>query len=85
MLKGDYAWLDNGWKGVDFVRNARCESLDYMTVHIYPDNWAIPFKDYTFTTKAYMTVPAAQTNTVVPLTSYAGLPLTLNLLCGGPG
>lgn len=39
---GWHAWLHNGLKGEDFVRNSTIETLDFMTVHIYPDNWGIP-------------------------------------------
>jgi hypothetical protein len=56
VLSKSYAWLDDGLKGVDFPRNARCKALDYMTVHVYPDNWEIPFWDFRFTTDTYMKV-----------------------------
>jgi hypothetical protein len=56
VLSDSYAWLDNGLKGVDFPRNARCKALDYMTVHVYPDNWGIPFWNFRFATETYMKV-----------------------------
>jgi hypothetical protein len=31
--------VQNGLKGVDFETNVKCQYLDYMTVHLYPDNW----------------------------------------------
>ncbi|KAI9139557.1 glycoside hydrolase superfamily [Paraphysoderma sedebokerense] len=36
-------WVDNGLKGVDFAANAKCKDIDFMTIHLYPDNWGIPF------------------------------------------
>lgn len=40
IYKG-HEWINNGLKGVDFETNAKCSYLDYMTVHLYPDNWEI--------------------------------------------
>lgn len=28
-------------KGVDFELNTRCPDVDFMTIHVYPDNWYI--------------------------------------------
>jgi mannan endo-1,4-beta-mannosidase len=38
VFKG-HEWIQNGLKGVDFESNTKCPHLDYMTVHLYPDNW----------------------------------------------
>ncbi len=40
-----HSWINNGSKGVDFARNATIPSLDMMSTHLYPDNWAIPVDD----------------------------------------
>ncbi|KAI9139556.1 glycoside hydrolase superfamily [Paraphysoderma sedebokerense] len=43
-LNGTYHdWTENGLKGVDFAANAKCKNIDFMTIHLYPDNWKIPF------------------------------------------
>jgi mannan endo-1,4-beta-mannosidase len=39
---GKHDWIHNGSKGVDFVRNATISTIDVMTTHLYPDNWAVP-------------------------------------------
>ena len=35
-------WLSDGWKGVDFARNLALPTVDFATVHFYPDAWNIP-------------------------------------------
>ena len=37
----NHAWINNGFKGVDFERNVQLPDVDFATVHIYPDNWDI--------------------------------------------
>jgi hypothetical protein len=56
VLKGEYGWLDNGLKGEDLPLNSRCQHVDYVTVHIYPDNWGVPFSDFRWVTDTYMKV-----------------------------
>ncbi|CAK0742592.1 hypothetical protein CVIRNUC_001407 [Coccomyxa viridis] len=34
-------WINGGYKGVDPVGNIACLNIDFLTLHIYPDNWAI--------------------------------------------
>ncbi|CAL5219410.1 g1238 [Coccomyxa viridis] len=34
-------WINGGYKGVDFVGNIACPNIDFATLHVYPDNWAI--------------------------------------------
>jgi len=41
-----HAWIHNGSKGVDFVRNINLPHIDFATVHIYPDNWKISTNDF---------------------------------------
>lgn len=38
-------WLHNGSKGIDFHENARLPKIDFMTTHLYPDNWNVPSSD----------------------------------------
>ena|GEM_PF-1364650 len=40
-----HSWIHNGSKGVDYARNATIPSVDIMSTHLYPDNWAIPVED----------------------------------------
>jgi mannan endo-1,4-beta-mannosidase len=40
-----HSWIHNGSKGVDYARNATIPSIDIMSTHLYPDNWAIPVED----------------------------------------
>ncbi len=39
------SWINNGMKGVDFARNVTLPDVDFMTTHLYPDNWNIPTTD----------------------------------------
>ena len=41
-----YRWIDRGLKGVDFASNVGINSLDFATVHFYPDNWNIHSADF---------------------------------------
>ncbi|KAK9902791.1 hypothetical protein WJX75_006160 [Coccomyxa subellipsoidea] len=34
-------WINGGFKGVDPVGNIACPNIDFLTLHVYPDNWAI--------------------------------------------
>ena len=43
--RSKHQWIHNGSKGVDFVRNAGIKNIDFLTVHLYPDNWNIPTSD----------------------------------------
>ena len=40
-----HGWIHDGSKGVDFARDATIPTLDFMTTHLYPDNWAVPPSD----------------------------------------
>jgi hypothetical protein len=55
-VEAGFNWINNGMKGVDFPLNARCAHLDYMTVHVYPDNWNVPYDVLSFTTNNFMRV-----------------------------
>lgn len=41
-----HAWLHNGLKGVGFEKNVSIPSIDFSTVHLYPDNSEIPKSDF---------------------------------------
>ncbi|KAK9819797.1 hypothetical protein WJX72_002477 [[Myrmecia] bisecta] len=41
-------WIDTGFKGVDFVKNCGLPTIDFCTVHVYPDNWAIKAWEHTW-------------------------------------
>ena len=38
-------WLHDGSKGVDFERNAAIPAIDFLTNHLYPDNWNVVMAD----------------------------------------
>ncbi|MCX6131623.1 MAG: cellulase family glycosylhydrolase [Proteobacteria bacterium] len=37
-----HEWIHNGSKGVNFSKDVTIPSIDFMTTHLYPDNWAVP-------------------------------------------
>ena len=41
-----HSWLNNGYDGVDFVCNLKAPSVDFATMHLYPDSWGIPTDGY---------------------------------------
>ncbi|PNW80974.1 hypothetical protein CHLRE_07g337750v5 [Chlamydomonas reinhardtii] len=51
----EHNWLNNGMKGVDFDQNIKCPDVDYMTLHVYPDNWNVPFWQYQFVIDNFIT------------------------------
>lgn len=40
-----HQWIHNGSKGTDYALNATIPNIDFLTTHIYPDNWNIPISD----------------------------------------
>ena len=36
---GDGTYAYSGYEGVDFVKNLAIKTIDYGTVHLYPDQW----------------------------------------------
>lgn len=38
-----HEWMQTGLKGTDFETNANCKSIDFLTIHLYPDQWEIPY------------------------------------------
>jgi mannan endo-1,4-beta-mannosidase len=40
-----HLWIHNGSKGTDYERNAALPTIDFLTTHIYPDNWNIPISE----------------------------------------
>ena len=39
---GDGTYAYSGYEGVDFAKNLAIPTLDYGTVHLYPDQWGYP-------------------------------------------
>lgn len=39
-------WVDNGMKGSDFDQNAAIPEIDFLTIHLFPDNWGIDDFDW---------------------------------------
>ncbi|MCJ1263424.1 hypothetical protein MMC22_003294 [Lobaria immixta] len=40
---GDGSYAYSGSEGVDFIQNLAIPTLDYGTVHLYPDQWGYPY------------------------------------------
>ena len=40
---GDGSYAYSGYEGVDFIQNLAIKTLDYGTVHLYPDQWGYPY------------------------------------------
>lgn len=40
---GDGSYAYSGLEGVDFIRNLAIPTIDYGTVHLYPDQWGYPY------------------------------------------
>ncbi|KAJ9524622.1 hypothetical protein QJQ45_024221 [Haematococcus lacustris] len=47
-------WLNNGMKGVDYEANVKCPDIDFNTLHVYPDNWRIPFNSFQWVIDNFM-------------------------------
>lgn len=39
-------WVNGGFKGEDFTKNTALPTIDFATVHVYPDHWQIEAKEY---------------------------------------
>jgi mannan endo-1,4-beta-mannosidase len=39
---GDHGWLFNGTSGVSFHLNLRIPSIDFGSIHLYPESWNLP-------------------------------------------
>ena len=39
-------WVNGGFKGEDFTKNIALPTIDFATVHVYPDHWQIEPKEY---------------------------------------
>ena len=40
---GDTSYAYSGYEGVDFVRNLQIKTIDYGTVHMYPEQWGYDY------------------------------------------
>jgi mannan endo-1,4-beta-mannosidase len=47
-------WLNNGLKGVNFTKNASIGTIDFMTIHVYPDNWDIKPAEWSWVLENFM-------------------------------
>ncbi len=50
----DNSWVNNGSKGVNFTKNVTISNIDFVTVHVYPDNWAIPANKFEWIDKHFI-------------------------------
>jgi hypothetical protein len=41
-------WINGGFKGEDFTRNTALPTIDFATIHVYPDHWQINPSEYTW-------------------------------------
>lgn len=39
-------WINGGRKGVNFINNTNLPTIDFATIHCYPDNWEIQAYEY---------------------------------------
>ena len=39
-------WVNGGFKGEDFTKNTALPTIDFATVHVYPDHWQMEPKEY---------------------------------------
>ncbi|MCX6129576.1 MAG: hypothetical protein NTX25_10995, partial [Proteobacteria bacterium] len=53
-LGGPYEWINNGFKGADYVGNMFIPWIDFGTVHVYPDLWGIPYADRNLVTAEFL-------------------------------
>lgn len=40
---GSSDWMQNGRTGTDFIRNHQIETIDFATVHVWPDHWGLDY------------------------------------------
>jgi hypothetical protein len=41
-------WINGGFKGEDFTKNTALPTIDFATIHVYPDHWQITPNEYTW-------------------------------------
>ena len=41
-------WINGGFKGEDFTKNTALPTIDFATIHVYPDHWQITPAEYTW-------------------------------------
>lgn len=41
-------WINGGFKGEDFTKNTALPTIDFATIHVYPDHWQITPSEYTW-------------------------------------
>lgn len=39
-------WINGGFKGEDFTKNTALPTIDFATIHVYPDHWQITPNEY---------------------------------------
>lgn len=43
---GDWAWINDGTKGIDAATNVNLPEIDFMTLHVYAPNWGFSADKY---------------------------------------
>ena len=43
---GDWAWINDGTKGIDAAANIKLPEVDFMTLHVYAPNWGFAADKY---------------------------------------
>ena len=69
---GDWAWINDGTKGVDAAANIRLPEVDFMTLHVYAPNWGFAADKYHWLLQNFVADRAA-------LAAVAGKPIVLEV------
>lgn len=67
---GDFAWINDGTKGVDSATNAFLPEVDFVTLHVYAPNWGFSSDKYHWLLQNFVADRAA-------LAAVAGKPIVL--------
>ena len=69
---GDWAWINDGTKGIDAATNVQLPEIDFMTLHVYAPNWGFSADKYHWLLQNFVADRAA-------LAAVAGKPIVLEV------
>lgn len=72
---GDWAWINDGTKGIDAATNVNLPEIDFMTLHVYAPNWGFSSDKYHWLLQNFVADRAA-------LAAVAGKPIVLEVKRG---
>ena len=72
---GDWAWINDGTKGIDAATNVFLPEIDFMTLHVYAPNWGFSADKYHWLLQNFVADRAA-------LAAVAGKPIVLEVRGG---